>query len=122
MEKNELTYRKILTNKRSEYVKELIDIKPYKIMIPFGNPIANLFRIRLKILSREPIKDMSHNWLNKTNKKIHAKIVIGEDGYIIGSCNWSNNSIQNLHECAIVVRNDEKGKEELEKYFDSLWK
>lgn len=118
---------KLITNDRSQFVKELIELQPNRIVTFSQFDIKELATLPIRILSNtqgfEKQKFKSKNWIFKTNKKVHAKFAIGAEGLILGSWNFSDNSTQEFHESAICVSKTEEPEiyTQLCAYFESLW-
>ena len=109
-------------------MQALISIKPRKI-ISFS-PV-NLEALKDREISvimntkqfRDRPFDIPDKWQVRLNNKIHAKIAIGSNGFIIGSWNFSENSTQNMHESVLRVNFESAPKlqQELSDFFEKLW-
>ena len=118
---------KLLTENRHEYVTELIQLQPHSIMTFSQFDIKELATTSINILSnaqgfeKQILKP--RNWTFRTNNKLHSKLAIGENGFIIGSWNFSNNSTQDFHEVALCISKAEAPEiyAQLCDYFEALW-
>jgi phosphatidylserine/phosphatidylglycerophosphate/cardiolipin synthase-like enzyme len=59
--------------------------------------------------------------IDSKERRTHAKIVASEQGFVIGSTNWSNTSITKNNESNILVR-DPLAVDQLHAWLDKLWK
>lgn len=59
--------------------------------------------------------------LDNTKTRTHAKVVYSEQGFVLGSTNWSASSIQYNNEANVLVR-DPAARKTLGTYLDTLWK
>jgi phosphatidylserine/phosphatidylglycerophosphate/cardiolipin synthase-like enzyme len=58
--------------------------------------------------------------LDAAGKRTHLKFIFSEQGYLIGSTNWSNTSISKNNETNLLVR-DESARAKMAAYFDKLF-
>lgn len=118
----------LITENRHRLIQALISIKPSKI-ISFSpvNLEALKNRTMMVIMNTQQYKnhpfDIPDKWAVKLNNKIHAKLAIGVNGFIIGSWNFSDNSTYNMHESVLKVDYETAPKlqKELADYFEKLW-
>jgi phosphatidylserine/phosphatidylglycerophosphate/cardiolipin synthase-like enzyme len=59
--------------------------------------------------------------LDNTKTRTHAKVIASEQGFVVGSTNWSASSIDYNNEANVLVRDPVAGKA-LKTYLDTLWK
>lgn len=62
--------------------------------------------------------------ITRTNKSIHAKILLTKDYVMHGSCNFTENSIQNEHEIIQVTpkKGYEKQYRKFKQFFETVWR
>ncbi len=58
--------------------------------------------------------------LDAAGKRTHLKFIFSEQGYLIGSTNWSNTSISKNNETNLLVR-DESARTKMAAYFNKLF-
>lgn len=112
-------------------IQALLEIDPIKIMTFSPFFIKKLENKSLMILINTGARlkqEMRNSWEIKTNSKIHSKLAIGNEGFIIGSWNFSENSTNNMHESILKIEYGELDYEEmpdfekeLNTYFERLW-
>lgn len=118
----------LITENRHRLIQALINIKPSKI-ISFSpvNLEALKDRTMMVIMNTQQYKnnpfDIPEKWEVRLNNKIHAKIAIGINGFIIGSWNFSDNSTFTMHESVLKVDYETAPKlqQELASFFEKLW-
>lgn len=58
--------------------------------------------------------------LDNTKTRTHTKLILSEQGFVLGSTNWSTSSIDYNHEANALVR-DPAALKAISGYFDKLW-
>jgi len=95
---------------------------PIKIIAPFGYDFMTLPQTKIIMQDERYNKNAG---IPRYSKHIHLKLIIGfQSGgrpiAICGSCNFTKNSINNMHELLIIITETEVISK-LEQVFDKIW-
>lgn len=99
--------------------------QPTKIIAPFGYSPRFPISFLTKIIMQHPQYNPQNIGVAKYSNKIHLKLILGmiKNGSpiaVMGSCNFTENSITNMHEILIITTRSEDITK-LEALFDRIW-
>ena len=117
--------QRILTNNRPEYIQALRSLQPTHVIAPYGFEWRGLNNIKIITNKHDyrRLKLANTTWDVRQNNKVHAKLIIGKNGVLLGSWNFTPTSTNNKHEIAIVIYGtDTKEYADCLTYFNSLWR
>ena len=94
---------------------------PLKIIAPYGYSFKT--NPNTKIIMTHPNHNRTFAQAKYSNK-IHIKLIIGVqdniDAAIFGSCNFTSNSVHNMHEI-IIITTKKEDIDKLNSIFDKIW-
>jgi len=119
---------RLITENRHDLLESLKEIDTRKI-ISFGMPDIEHLKDKplMVIVNTAQLgnykKSLPDKWYIKKNNKIHSKLALGKEGFVIGSWNFTDNSTNNMHESVLVVPYNENPlmQKLLADYFEVLW-
>ena len=118
----------LITENRVRLLEALEEIEPRMIMSFSPLQVKRIEARQLRVIvNAQQLRNTPTNfpgeWWVRTNNKVHAKIALGDKGFIVGSWNFSDHSTQTLHECVVVFQNEEACvvRRGLVEYFDRIW-
>lgn len=103
-------------------IKQIANRKPILYALtPFG--LDPQIQTPQKQIVRAPEYANEYS-ITRINNSVHGKLLLTRDYAIHGSCNFTENSIQNQHEIIhVTCRNcDPERYETMKRFFDQLWK
>lgn len=110
---------RIITS-RPEIAKVLRKAQNTKVLAPFG--IKSEYFDGGKIITRQGSEPIYGK--RRQNAKLHAKLMLTRDEAIIGSCNFTQNSVQRQHEIVAVIPRTAHpvAYEALDRFFSKIWR
>lgn len=105
------------TTSRSTIKDWLHNIDPDKVIAPYG--INPEYFSDGKIITRPDYAPITGT--RRTNDQIHAKLILADDVAITGSCNFTPTSVNDNHEIAHRITDNETITT-LTQFFNTIWK
>lgn len=103
-------------------IKQIANQKPIVYALtPFG--LDSQIQTPQKQIVREPEYANKHS-IARLNNSVHGKLLLTRDYAIHGSCNFTENSIQNQHEIIHVTcrKCEPERYESMKNFFEQLWR
>lgn len=111
----------ITTEEGRHKINEIINSKqPIYGATPFGT--SDSIKDPQKQIVRNPRYSSEYS-LTRVNTNLHAKFIVSREWVATGSCNFTENSIQNQHEIVNVIPKSHHPKryKKYKDFFETLW-